>query len=107
MIDALIIIGYYLVVGSLLAILARSWAVKLCDRDTIIVQLVAFSQPTWQLNEYLSVMKDTGFEEIQYKPISDLLGDRLWRSIPNRKWYATQNNQLSSGKEVVLIHKPT
>ena len=34
-----------------------------CDRNTILMQVVAFSNPDWQLSRYLSVADDAGFEE--------------------------------------------
>ncbi|MGH9959926.1 MAG: hypothetical protein ACREBC_22855 [Pyrinomonadaceae bacterium] len=30
---------------------------------------------------------------------------RLWRTVPNRKWYADQRGPGGAGKEVVLFHR--
>jgi hypothetical protein len=72
-----------------------------CDRDTTVVQVVAFSDPKLQLPRYLSVAEDAGFEE--HFLVAG--ADRLWRSVPNRKWYASQKGDTTSSEEVVLFHK--
>ena len=38
---------------------------SLLDENSIVVQLVAFSDPTWQLKTYLETMKDAGFVEVE------------------------------------------
>lgn len=78
---------------------------KLCNRDTWVVQMVAFSDPTWQLPRYNSVMEDAGFTEIRLPGIPDTRDGRVWRSVPNRKWYASQRGSTSSSNEVVLFHR--
>ncbi len=72
---------------------------KVCSKETLIVQMVAFSDITWQLPKYLDVMALAGFEEVQ---ISD---DRIWRQVPSRKWYAEIKDSVDSANEVVLFHK--
>lgn len=77
-----------------------------CDQDTTIVQVVAFSDPAWQLPRYLSVADDAGFQEHFLAPGSRLIpAERLWRSVPNRKWYAQQKGHTTGSQEVVLFHK--
>jgi hypothetical protein len=78
---------------------------RLCKSDTMIVQVVAFSDPKWQLPAYLAIAKDLGLQE-------DLLADlrthgdgRLWRAVPNRKWYANRNGPTHASNEVVLFHR--
>jgi DNA methylase len=77
-----------------------------CDRDTTVVQVVAFSNPAWQLPRYLSAADDVGFEEF-YVPAGDnsLVPKRLWRSVPNRKWYAEQRGRTAGSHEAVLFHR--
>lgn len=75
---------------------------KISAPDTIIVQMVAFSQPEWQLPKYLEAMEAAGLSEI--RETSDTV-DRLWREVPNRKWYAQFQPNQSSSREVVLFHK--
>lgn len=77
------------------------------NESTTLVQVVAFSEPEWQLPRYLSVADDAGFEEhflprVKGKRADDL---RLWRDVPNRKWYASQKGHTSGSQEVVLFHR--
>lgn len=77
-----------------------------CDHDTTIVQVVAFSEPEWQLPRYLSVADDAGFQEhFLASGNRSVQADRLWRSVPNRKWYAQQKGHTTGSQEVVLFHK--
>lgn len=75
---------------------------KISAAETIIVQMVAFSQPEWQLPKYLEAMKAAGLSEIRETSDED---ERLWREVPNRKWYAQFQPNQSSSREVVLFHK--
>ncbi len=80
---------------------------RISDKNTVIVQLVAFSEPSWQLPQYLKAMLEAGFSESMlngHKGAHDL---RLWRDVPNRKWYAQQKGATPSSREVILIHKLT
>lgn len=72
---------------------------KICDRSTIVVQVLAFSEISWQLPKYLSTMERAGFEEIVSSK------KRIWRAVPNRKWYASKRGLIDSGKEVLLFHR--
>jgi hypothetical protein len=78
---------------------------QLAGRDTMVVQMVAFADPTWQLPLYLDTMSETGFREILFSAIANGDDGRLWRSVPNRKWYANQRGSISASKEVVLFHR--
>lgn len=78
---------------------------KLCDNDTTVVQVVGFSDPAWQLVEYLDAMYDAGFEEIN--PELGSTDGRIWRCVPGRRWYAQyQDSARATSQEVVLIHRP-
>jgi hypothetical protein len=77
----------------------------LCDRDTIVVQVVAFSQPEWQLPRYLAVADDVGLTECLLQDVGLTRDGRLWRTVPNRKWYADQRGPTSASEEVVLFHR--
>jgi DNA methylase len=72
--------------------------------NTIVVQMVAFSDPSWQLPRYLDVMNQVGFTEIVYPDFSNYPDGRLRRFVPNRKWYADQKGEIAASKEVVLFH---
>lgn len=78
-----------------------------CTAETTIIQMVAFSEPSWQLPRYLSVADDAGMRE-QLLPELRGVGDgRLWRTVPNRKWYAAQRGETHGSQEVVLFHRRT
>lgn len=74
--------------------------------EATVVQLIAFSEPESQLPRYLEQMEAAGFAE---KTLLDDDGsqnnERIWRSVPNRKWHANLQGKTSSSKEVVLIHQ--
>jgi hypothetical protein len=78
---------------------------SIADADTIIVQMVAFSDPRRQLPRYLEIMSVAGFQEIKFDDWSNAADGRLWRSVPNRKWYASQRGAIGASKEVVLLHR--
>jgi len=73
---------------------------KVAGPDTIMVQLVGFSQPRHQLPAYLKVLEAAGFTEVDLG-----LSDRLWRQVPNRKWHADRKGKTAGSQEVVLVHK--
>lgn len=75
------------------------------DKETLVVQMVAFSEPEWQLPRYLETMEDAGFCECFADEVNDSIDNRLWRSVPNRKWYAGLKGATPSSNEVVLFHK--
>jgi hypothetical protein len=77
----------------------------LCDRDTMIVQVVAFAQPEWQLPRYLSVADDVGLTECLLPSGTHTPDGRLWRTVPNRRWYADQRGTTNGSQEVVLFHR--
>ncbi|MBM4286878.1 MAG: site-specific DNA-methyltransferase [Deltaproteobacteria bacterium] len=78
---------------------------KIAGRETILVQLVGFSDPSWQLPKFLSVLEMAGFTEVQFPALANSSDGRLWRCIPNRKWYADQRGAIAASKEVVLFHR--
>jgi len=76
------------------------------DESGIVVQVVAFSDPTHQLPRYLDAMTNVGFTEASFKELTGRNIKRVWRDVPNRKWYADLKGQTSASKEVVLFHIP-
>ena len=66
----------------------------LCDEDTTVVQVVAFSEPWWQLPRYLQANNVAGLEEIQLSIMANEHDGRLWRPVPNRKWHADERGQM-------------
>lgn len=77
----------------------------ICDADTTVVQVVAFSNPLRQLPRYLEVTEAAGFKEITTPTVAGTADGRLWRSIPNRKWHAEQLGEIPASQEVVLFHR--
>jgi DNA modification methylase len=71
---------------------------QVCSRQTLIIQMLAFSDASWQLPKYLEAMNSAGFDEVQFT------SQRLWRTVPNRKWYADKKGKTESSNEVVLFH---
>lgn len=77
----------------------------LCSQETTIVQVMAFSEPSWQLPRYLSVADDVGFREFFLPTLKNAGDGRLWRFVPNRKWHANQKGKTNGSQEVVLFHR--
>jgi hypothetical protein len=84
---------------------ALSAIARLCSEDTTVVQVVAFTNPGWQLARYLEVNKAAGLEEILLPNLGGVGDGRLWRTVPNRKWHADQLGKTSGSEEVVLFHR--
>ena len=80
---------------------------KVCGPETTVVQMVAFSEPEWQLPRYLEVMETCGFRELRPWALQDGSDGRLWREVPRRKWHAQQKGSAPGSREVVLIHRKT
>jgi hypothetical protein len=79
---------------------------RICDPETVIVQLVAFSDARWQLAQYLEVMSDSGLIETQPWDAAHASSDgRVWRDVPNRRWHAQQKKRSPGAREVVLVHR--
>ena len=79
---------------------------RFASYDSVLVQVLAFSRPQDQLPRYLSVIDKCGFQECFLDEHLDSIDGRIWRSVPGRKWHANKKGSLSSGREVVLLHKP-
>jgi len=78
---------------------------RLVRPTTLVVQVLAFSDPSWQLPEYLTVMAASGFEEAPVEGLTESPDGRVWRVVPNRKWYASQRGVIHASQEVVLFHR--
>jgi hypothetical protein len=78
---------------------------KIADQHTVIVQMLAFSDPKWQLQRYLETMEDAGLREVFLPSLAGDHDGRLWRSVPNRRWYSDQRGDTPGSQEVVLIHR--
>ena len=70
------------------------------------VHMVGFSSPRPQLTQYLRVMEANGFHEVRSKRLATWRDGRLWRTVPNRRWYAASRSASNSTKsEVVLLFR--
>jgi len=69
------------------------------------VQMLAFSEPQNHLPRYLNNMEMAGFKEVLLRTETTLENhNRIWRTVPNRKWHANLRGRTSGSKEVVLVH---
>ena len=75
-----------------------------CDKDTVVMQVVGFSDPESQLPEYLDTMNAAGLREVTYGKCATDDDGRLWRDVPGRRWW-THTNGKATAKEVVLFHR--
>ena len=66
------------------------------------VQLIAFNDKAKQLGRYLESMANAGFREANRE--GSRIQQRLWRQVPNRKWYTWLSETSSSSREVALVH---
>jgi len=75
------------------------------SRETVVVQLISFSKPAAQLPLYLNSMEHAGFTE-HFLPHELALSEdsRLWRTVPNRRWYTYRPSMDDARREVVLFH---
>jgi hypothetical protein len=65
----------------------------------VIAQLIAFSDPTRQLPQYLKNMTTAGFSEIRFEGRR-----RIWRDVPSRRWHANLKGRTGGSREVLLLH---
>jgi hypothetical protein len=64
---------------------------------------VSFSEKENQFDKYLELLNDVGFQEKKIIELATSSDGRLWRDIPNRKWYTEKGT--TSSQEVVLFHE--
>jgi hypothetical protein len=79
----------------------------LADADTVFIQMLAFSEASWQLPRYLKCMNEAGLTEFLLPRLRSQGDGRLWRSVPGRRWYSDQRGETPGSNEVVLFHKRT
>jgi hypothetical protein len=75
--------------------------------DALVVQMVAFAEPDWQLPKFLEAMSAAGFGEVQPRELGFPENERLWREVPGRRWFALIQGKLATSRELVLFHRPT
>ena len=69
--------------------------------DGVVVQLIGFADVETQLPLYLAAMNQAGFHE--WSPPTE---QRLWRTVPNRKWHAKLQTTGDATSELLLFHRP-
>lgn len=79
---------------------------QVLSHDAIVIQLIAFSQPDWQIPAYLHSMNEAGFEQIAPQDLGIPAQSPLWRDVPGRRWFARIHEHLPSSRELVLFHRP-
>jgi hypothetical protein len=79
---------------------------QVIDPSALVVQMVAFSEPDWQLPSFLEAMNSAGFQELMPQSLGILSEGRLWRNVPGRRWFALIQGDLSTSTELVLFHRP-
>jgi hypothetical protein len=77
----------------------------LADDRTVVVQMLAFSQPHWQLPRYLETMEEAGLSETFLSVLEGHGDGRIWRNVPGRRWYCDQRGKTAGSQEVVLLHR--
>jgi hypothetical protein len=82
---------------------SMSSVAKVCDEETTIVQMVAFSEPDWQLPRYIEAMENVGLSEFFLPSLRGQHDGRLWRKVPNRRWYSDQRGETPGSQELVLF----
>jgi hypothetical protein len=82
---------------------SMSSVAKVCDRETTIVQMVAFSESNWQLPRYVDAMENVGLSECFLPALRGQRDGRLWRTVPRRRWYSDQRGETPGSQEVVLF----
>lgn len=77
------------------------------DEEGLVVQMIGFSDYNHQLPRYLDAMTAAGFREVTLKELTGIYAERVWRDVPNRKWYAELKGRISASKEIALFHSPS
>jgi hypothetical protein len=77
---------------------------RIIHPEALVIQLIAFAHIESQLPLYLDAMSAAGYMEAT---LSSSAGQsRIWRQVPNRKWYCQILQGQGAAKEVLLIHRP-
>lgn len=79
---------------------------QVVDANALVIQMVAFSEPDWQIPKFLESMSQAGFDEVMPKDIGIPVEGRLWRTVPGRRWFALIQGNLATSQELVLFHRP-
>jgi hypothetical protein len=78
---------------------------QVADIQTLNLQMVAFSDATWQLPRYLETMEEAGLTEAFLPSLRNHGDGRVWRTVPGRRWYSHKRGLTPGSAEVLLIHR--
>jgi hypothetical protein len=70
----------------------------LLSDEALIFQVLAFPNGSADLKQYMDTMERAGYLAVE--------AQLLYRTVPNRKWYADAKGILESAREFLLIHRP-
>ncbi len=93
--------NYFTTLGKALSVVRQVIA-----PDTVVAQLIAFSDVEQQLPRYLAEMDAAG-----YQPLADTSlpeQEALWRRVPHRRWYMRikdPRGEQAAANEVLLLHR--
>jgi len=79
---------------------------RVVSPKALMVQMVAFSEPDWQIPAFMNAMTQAGFEEVMSEALGIPAHGPLCRAVPGRRWFASIQGQLATSKELVLFHRP-
>lgn len=77
----------------------------LLAENALVFQLVGFSDIEAQLPKFLASMEGAGYAEVDLCTENTGEGERVWRQVPLRRWYASLQGETSSSREVMLVHR--
>lgn len=81
---------------------------RIATPRTTVVQIVGFNDGPEQFQRYLDAMEFAGFKEKLHPELATGDDGRLWRDVPNRRWWnearARKGEHLHTSREVVLVH---
>jgi hypothetical protein len=69
---------------------------------TYVVQVLSFSQPDWQCEQYLREMREAGLVQVTGHGFER---GTVLRAIPNRRWYVRTDAQRFERWEHIFIHQ--
>lgn len=73
--------------------------------NALVFQLVGFSDINTQLSQFMAAMEEAGYAEVDLCTENSGQGERLWRQVPLRRWYASLQGKTASSREVLLVHR--
>ena len=65
----------------------------------LVIQMVAFNDPEWQLPAFLQAMNDAGYDQMVPDVDDDVEDGFIWRAVPGRRWYAAANKREEANQQ--------